>query len=428
MKKIFLNLANAICQKEILKYQDKVTKINAAMDSFTSVGADFLGWKDLPENINQVELKTMKEAAQKLHQQNIELLVVIGIGGSYLGSKAALDFIQGLYPGKSRKMEVIFAGTSISSSSLSQLLKYAEGKKFAINVISKSGTTTEPAIAFRFFKNLLEKQVGASKASELIFATTDAKKGTLFELATQKNYQKFVILDSIGGRFSVLSPVGLFPLACAGINIDEILAGAKEANELYKDSSLETNDAYRYAVARYLLGEKFQAEMLVAYEPNFAYFNEWWKQLFGESEGKEQKGLLPTSAVFSTDLHSLGQFIQEGSKVLFETVLTVKNPQVDLTIPHDQEDLDKLNYLEGKTVHFVNNAAFQATMDAHVQVGNVPNIHILLEDSAERSFGWLVMFFERACAISAYLLGVNPFNQPGVEVYKANMFKILGKK
>ncbi|MGZ9428481.1 glucose-6-phosphate isomerase [Mycoplasma sp. 1012] len=428
MKKITLNLKNAIKEEEILKFQDQVTKINDSMNDFSAVGSDFLGWKDLPENSNWKEINEMKKAAKKLHTDNIEVLVVIGIGGSYLGAKAAIDVIQGMYPGIERKMEIIFAGTSISSNSLYQLLKYVENKRFAINVISKSGTTTEPAIAFRFFKSLLESKVGVEQAQELIFATTDANKGTLFEMAKIKKYQKFVILDNIGGRFSVLSPVGLFPLICAGVDIDEVLKGAAEANEIYKNSSLETNDAYKYAVARFLLGKKYKAEMLVSYEPNFAFFNEWWKQLFGESEGKNEKGLLPTSAIFSTDLHSLGQFIQEGSKILFETIITLKHPEHDLIINEDEENLDKLNYLVDKTVHFVNNAAFEATMDAHVNVGKVPNIHLLLEDSKERSFGWLVMFFERACAISAYLLGVNPFNQPGVEVYKSNMFKILGKK
>ncbi|MBN3534829.1 glucose-6-phosphate isomerase [Mycoplasma procyoni] len=428
MKKIKLNLASAVEETAILEYQQQVEKINEAMDNFSAVGSDFLGWKDLPENSNWAEIEEMKKAAKRLQAEKIEVLVVIGIGGSYLGAKSALDIIQGSLPGEERKMEIIFAGTSISSNHLYQTLKYVENKKFAINVISKSGTTTEPAIAFRFFKSLLEDKVGKDKARELIFATTDANKGTLYELASIKNYQKFVILDNVGGRFSVLSPVGLFPLACAGINIDEIIKGAKEANEIYKTSDLVNNDAYRYAVARHILGQKFQAEMLVAYEPNFAFFNEWWKQLFGESEGKNQKGLLPTSAIFSTDLHSLGQYIQEGSKVLFETVITLKNPEHDLLITEDEEDLDKLNYLVDKTVHWVNNVAFEATMDAHVSVGKVPNIHLLLEDSKERTYGWLVMFFERACAISAYLLGVNPFNQPGVEVYKANMFKLLGKK
>ncbi|WGI36673.1 glucose-6-phosphate isomerase [Mesomycoplasma lagogenitalium] len=427
MKKIILNLENAISEKEIQKYQEKVSKINESMNNFTSEGSDFLGWKDLPENSNWKEIEQMKKSAKILHDKNIETLVVIGIGGSYLGAKAAIDFVHGQYPGKERKMEIVFAGTSISSTSLAQLLNYVKNKKFAINVISKSGTTTEPAIAFRFFKNLLEEKVGAKEANELIFATTDAKRGTLFEFATTKKYQKFVISDDIGGRFSVLSPVGLFPLICAGINVDDLLEGAKEANKIYKDNSLETNDAYKYAVTRFVLGKKYSTEMLVSYEPNFSFFNEWWKQLYGESEGKEGKGLLPTSAVFSTDLHSLGQFIQEGSKILFETVMTVKNPKYDLTITEDVENLDKLNYLANKTVHYVNDAAFKATTDAHVKEGKVPNIHLLLDDFSEKTLGWLIMFFERACAISAYLLEINPFNQPGVEVYKKNMFKILGK-
>ncbi|UVD81686.1 glucose-6-phosphate isomerase [Mycoplasma iguanae] len=428
MKKINLDLSKAVEENDILSFREKVSNIHLGLEEKTLVGSDFLGWKDLPKNHDKNEVKEIKKAAQFLFENKVEVLVVIGIGGSYLGARAAIDAIQGLYPLKEeRKMQVIFAGNSISSSYLYQLIEYLKDKKFAINVVSKSGTTTEPAIAFRILKSLLEEKVGKDQARKLIFATTDKNRGALHTISVNEGYQRFVIADDIGGRFSVLSAVGLFPMACAGINIDNVLLGAQKANEVYGQNNLIDNDAYRYAVARYILGKKYPTEMLVSYEPNYAFFNEWWKQLFGESEGKEEKGILPTSAIFSTDLHSLGQFIQEGSKILFETVLTVKNVPHDIEILKDAENLDELNYLSGKTLHYVNNAAFKATQAAHVNEGKVPNIHIELEDSKEETFGWLVMLFERACAISAHLLGVNPFNQPGVEVYKNNMFKILGK-
>lgn len=428
MKKISVDFQYLTSPINFDDYQNQVTQINESMNNFSAEGFDFLGWKDLPANINWQEFAKMEKATKFLYDNKVEVLVVIGIGGSYLGAKAGIDFIQGLDPVKQgQKMEVIFIGNSISSSAFVRTLKYVENKKFAINVISKSGTTTEPAIAFREFKILLEEKVGKNNASNFIFATTDANSGTLFNLAEVKKYQKFVIPDNVGGRFSIFTPVGIFPMMAAGIDVKKVLNGAREANEYYSSDNLNDNDAYKYAVARHVLGKQYAVEMLISYEPDMMYFNEWWKQLFGESEGKNQKGLLPTSAIFSTDLHSLGQYIQEGSKILFETVITLKHPKLDYEISDDSENLDNLNYLLGKTIHEVNNAAFQATIDAHTFVGKNPNIHILLEDNYEESFGWLIMFFERACAMSAYLLGVNPFNQPGVEVYKANMFKILGK-
>ncbi|WP_033161220.1 glucose-6-phosphate isomerase [[Mycoplasma] collis] len=427
MGKIKLNLSKAIDINEVLTFEKKVKEINNEMNNFSSLGSDFLGWKDFPNNLNKTELKKMEQIAKKLHKEKIDVLVVIGIGGSYLGAKAGLDFIQGKYPEQERKMEIIFAGTSLSSLELAQLLKYVQNKTFAINVISKSGTTIEPAIAFRFFKSLLEHKIGEEKAKEYIFVTTDANKGTLFEMARTKQYEKFVILDNIGGRFSVLSPVGFFPLICAGININKIIDGATRANEIYSSSSLKENDAYKYAVARYILSQRYKVEILVSYESNFSFFNEWWKQLFGESEGKNHKGLFPASAIFSTDLHSLGQYIQEGNKIFFETIMTIQNPLMDLVIDYDEENLDNLNYLSGKKVHEINNVAFKATLDAHVNNGKVPNIHLELEDNKEAAFGELIIFFERACAMSAYLLDLNPFDQPGVEVYKANMKKILNK-
>lgn len=432
MKEININFDRSeLNLKEILSWSDKVKNIHDKMEKFETEGSSFLGWKDLPNNINNKELDRMEAIAKKLHKDGVETLVVIGIGGSYLGVRAGIDFVLGELPGDEQKMEIIFVGESLSSTALVQKLRYVENKKFAINVISKSGTTLEPAIAFRLFKKMLEDKVGVNNAKDYIFATTDASKGVLLDLAMQKGYERFIIPDDVGGRFSVLTPVGLFPFACVGLNIKKMVAGAKLANDAYSSNNLGTNPAYQYAVARYLLHtqRKYPVEMLVSYENAHKYFLEWWKQLFAESEGKNGKALLPHSALFTTDLHSLGQIIQEGSKVLFETVITVKKPKYDIKIMElaQDEDLDKLNYLAGKTVHEINNIAFEATLDAHSLVGRVPNIHIQIEDYSEETFGSLVMFFERAVAISGYLLEINPFNQPGVEVYKSNMFKTLKK-
>lgn len=431
MKEIKINFSRTkLTLNDILKYSDKVKKINERMERFEGEGSNFLGWKDLPNNINIKDLEKMENCAKKLHKERIEVLVVIGIGGSYLGVKAGIDFILGELPGNERKMEVLFVGESISSTSIVQKIKYVENKKFAINVISKSGTTLEPAIAFRLFKKLLEDKVGKNNAKNYIFATTDSSKGLLLKMANVEGYEKFVIPDDVGGRFSVLTPVGLFPFACTGINIKKIISGAKKANDIFKSSDLSVNIAYQYAVVRYILYKKgYPIEMLVSYESAHKYFLEWWKQLFAESEGKNGKGLLPHSALFTTDLHSLGQIIQEGPKCLFETVITVKTPKYDLKLFEvpEEENLDNLNYLHKKTLHEINNVAFEATFDAHSLVGDVPNIHLLIEDYSEETFGEIVTFFERAVAISGYLLEINPFNQPGVEVYKTNMFKSLKK-
>lgn len=432
MKKVKIDFKRAIDQNQILKYSDKVKEIHDRMEKFETEGAAFLGWKDLPNTIDVNEIKKIEKCAARLHKEKIETLVVIGIGGSYLGIKAGLDFIFGNLPsGNDMKMEIIFAGESISSLDLAQKLKYVENKKFAINIISKSGTTLEPAISFRMFKKLLEDKVGRYNAYRYIFATTDAFKGSLFELSTFEEYEKFVIPSDIGGRFSVLTPVGLFPFACAGINIRKMLTGAKEANYEFSSNVLKNNIAYQYAVARHIFytQNNISVEMLVSYESNMRFFLEWWKQLFGESEGKNSKGILPHSALFTTDLHSLGQFIQEGSKIMFETVMTVRKPQVDLHIIEvsEEENFDNLNYLSGRTVHQINTVAFEATIDAHSLVGKIPNIHIEFAEFNEEIFGWLVIFFERAVAISGYLLEINPFNQPGVEIYKSNMFRILKK-
>lgn len=387
-------------------------------------GNEFLGWHDLPVKIDETELKKIKAVVEFLLKNKIKYLVVIGIGGSYLGSQAALDFVQGFFPGKKRKIQILFAGNSISSLDLKQKLALLKNKKFAINVISKSGTTTEPAIAFRFFEDLLWKQ-NPTMAADLIFATTDAKKGTLFDLATKKGYQKFVIPDSVGGRYSVLTSVGLLPICAAGIDIDEFIAGFVNGYHNFLPSS-QKNLAINYAIARQKLYEQYPCEMLVSYEINYQFLAEWWKQLFAESEGKQEKGLLPISANFSRDLHSLGQFIQQGSKVLFETVIwTEKVPS--LKIPEQKKNWDKLSYLEKQELHGVNKAAFMGTLKAHCEEGKVPQIVINIKNNSAKTLGELFYFFEKSCAISGYLLKINPFDQPGVEIYKQNMFKLLKK-
>lgn len=421
-----VNLKNAVTETAIEKYADAVKKAADKMERLESEGFEFLGWKDLPVNYNKTEFENMKKTARRLKKDGVDTLVVIGIGGSYAGPKTAIEMIQGEYP-VSQDMEMVWVGESISSTNLAQKLAYVQNKNFAINVISKSGTTTEPAIAFRLFKKLLEEKVGVNNASKFIVATTDANKGALLKLSRENDYETFVIPDNVGGRFSVLTAVGLFPMACAGLDIDAVMDGALKAHKKYSPATVEGNDAYRYAVARFVLQQKFPVELMVQYEPQMRMFNEWWKQLAGESEGKNGKGVYPSSAVFSTDLHSLGQFIQEGSKVLFETVMTVAHPNMDVNVPQDEKNIDNLNYLTNKTVHEVNLVAFEATTDAHVKVGKVPNIHIEVERLDEEHFGQLVVFFSRAVAMTGYLMGVNPFNQPGVEVYKQNMFKQLGK-
>ncbi|WP_338971407.1 glucose-6-phosphate isomerase [Spiroplasma endosymbiont of Panorpa germanica] len=390
-------------------------------------GSDFLGWLDLPEKFDKIEYKKMQEVAKKLREK-IEVLIVVGIGGSYLGARAADEMIRGLYP--KGGCELIYVGNTISSSYTKQVLDYVENKKFGIVNISKSGTTTEPGIAFRVFENLLIKKEGTKSASELIVAVTDKSRGALKTMADAKGYQTFVIPDDIGGRFSVLTPVGIFPLLVAGVDTDAILDGAKKAMNDTKADDL-TNTAYQYAAARYILHTKkgYKVETLVSYELQMQMFTEWWKQLFGESEGKDGKGLLPTSVVFSTDLHSLGQFIQEGTKgLLFETILKIKNPLLNLAIPADKDNLDGLNYLQKKSFHEVNNIALQGVVEAHANEGEIPNIILEIDEMNANAFGYLSYWFMKACAMSAYLLDVNPFNQPGVEVYKKNMFKLLGKE
>ena len=422
---ITLDLSKAKLSEDLSSYQEKVNEIHDMIHNKTGAGNDFLGWVELPENYDKAEVALIKEKAAAL-QDKTDILLVCGIGGSYLGARAAIEAINGLYP--KNKVEIIYVGNTFSSNYIKQVADYIEDKDFAINVISKSGTTTETSIAFRIFKEMCEKKYGKDGARERIVATTDKAKGALKTLATEEGYTTFVIPDDVGGRYSVLTPVGLFPIAMAGIDVDEMMKGAKDAMDKYSVSDLEKNDAYRYGVARQILHKAgYPAEMFVTYELQLSMVAEWWKQLYGESEGKEGKGILPTSATFSTDLHSLGQFIQEGSKVLYETIFQIKEPNSDMVIPSDPDNLDGLNYLAGKTVDYVNKKACEGTIDAHVNTGNVPNILITMDKMDAYGFGYMVYFFEMSCAMSVYLLGVNPFNQPGVEVYKANMFKLLGK-
>ena len=424
MVKLALN--HEINEEIIRSYQDKVERINKMIDERTGAGNDFLGWVDWPVNYDKEEVERIKKDA-KYVRDNFDILVVCGIGGSYLGARAALEALNGLK--SDDKLEVIFMGQTFSPNYVAQVLEYLKDKRFAINVISKSGTTTETSISFRLLKELLEKQIGKEASRKAIYATTDKARGALKTLCNQEGYATYVLPDDIGGRYSVLTAVGLFPLAAAGIDIDAMLLGAKEAREAYDSTNLEKNLCYRYAVSRdYMLRHGKPVEMYVTYEPQMSQISEWLKQLFGESEGKEKKGLFPASATFSTDLHSLGQFIQDGTPLLFETILNVVNPKQDIKIPHDNEDLDGLNYLEGKDLAFVNQKAFEGTLKAHVEDGHVPCNVIYIDKLDERTLGHLFYFFMRACAMSAYLLDINPFNQPGVEIYKKNMFHLLGKK
>ena len=394
----------------------------------TGAGNDFLGWVDLPENYDKEEFARIKLAAQKIRSDS-EVLVVIGIGGSYLGARAAIEFCKSQNYNLVCKdtPQIFFSGNSISSAALNEILSICKDKDFSVNVISKSGTTTEPAISFRIFRELLEKKYGKAEAAKRIYVTTDKAKGTLKALSDEEGYETFVVPDDVGGRYSVLTAVGLLPIAAAGIDIDAMMQGANDARKAYTDPDMEKNDCYKYAAIRNILYRKGKAvEMMVAYEPDYTMMNEWFKQLFGESEGKDGKGLYPSSAVFSTDLHSMGQFIQQGSRVLFETAVVFDEPKTEAVIEKDEANADGLNFLAGKTMSYVNRKAFEGTVLAHVD-GGVPNVVLKLPKMDAYHFGYLVYFLEKACAISGYTLGVNPFNQPGVESYKSNMFALLGK-
>ena len=413
--------------EEILEHAGVVEEINQELLDKSEDESEFLGWLKLPTEYDKKEFERIKKCAQKIRKDS-DILLVIGIGGSYLGARAVIEALHSSFSQmKDDKPHIIFVGNNLSPDYINDVIEVLEGKDFSINVISKSGTTTEPAIAFRIFREILEGKYGIKEARKRIYVTTDKKKGALKQLSEAEGYESFVIPDDVGGRFSVLTAVGLLPIAASGLDIDKIMEGARFAMDKYSDSSLEYNQCYQYAVARNLLYERDKSvEMLVSYNPRMHYFIEWWKQLFGESEGKDGKGLFPSGAEFTTDLHSLGQYIQEGRKILFETVLDIENSNTDITINMDEDDLDNLNYLYGKKLSYVNKMAMQGTIKAHSE-GEVPNIIIHIDELNEETVGQLIYFFEKACAMSAELLEVNPFNQPGVEKYKTNMFKLLKK-
>lgn len=418
-------------QHEVDYFAEPVRTAHELLHKGTGAGSDFLGWIDLPTAYDKEEFARIQKAAAKI-QSDSDVLIVIGIGGSYLGARAAIEALQhsfyNLLPKDKRKTpEIYFAGNNISSTYVNHLLELIEGKDFSVNVISKSGTTTEPAIAFRIFRAALEKKYGKEEARKRIYATTDRERGALKKLANEEGYESFVIPDDVGGRYSVLTAVGLLPIASAGISIEEMMKGAADAAKEYSNPNIAENQAYQYAAVRNALYRKGKVtEILVNYEPSLHYVSEWWKQLFGESEGKDYKGIYPASVDFSTDLHSMGQFIQEGNRNIFETVIQVEEAKSHITIEEDPADLDGLNFLTGKTMDFVNKKAFQGTLLAHTD-GHVPNLIVNVKDMSAYSFGYLVYFFEKACGVSGYLSGVNPFDQPGVEAYKKNMFALLGK-
>ena len=433
MEKLSLDLSKVwdfISEEELMAMETEVNSAAKVLEEGSGAGNDFLGWLSLPTDYDKEEFDRIKKAAEKIKEDS-EVLVVVGIGGSYLGARAAIEllshtFYNKISKGERKAPEVYFAGNSISGTYLAHLIEVIGDRDFSVNVISKSGTTTEPAIAFRIFKELLEKKYGVAEARKRIYATTDAARGALKKLATEEGYESFVIPDNVGGRFSVLTAVGLLPIAAAGISIDDLMAGARAAQNDYKVEFKE-NDCYKYAAMRNLLYRNGKAiELLINYEPKVHYVAEWWKQLYGESEGKDGKGLFPASVDLSTDLHSMGQYIQDGERILFETLIDVETPDTDVVIPFDEADLDGLNYIAGKGMNYVNRKAMEGTQLAHVD-GGVPNIRIGLPKMDAFNLGYLFYFFEKACGISGYLLGVNPFDQPGVEAYKKNMFASLGK-
>lgn len=415
-----------ISQEEIDNVSAQVSAAHKTINEKSGPGSDFLGWVDLPVDYDKEEFERIEKAAAKIRKDS-DVLVVIGIGGSYLGAKAAIDFVTGPFYNYTEKPQIIFAGNNISPNYLNSVIDCLDGKDVSLNVISKSGTTTEPAIAFRVLKKYLEDKYGKEEAKGRIYATTDKAKGALKNLADAEGYETFVVPDDVGGRFSVLTAVGLLPIAVCGADIKTMMKGAADARELYANDDLASNECYQYAAVRNILHRKGKSvEMLVNYEPELQYFIEWWKQLYGESEGKDGKGIFPAGASFSTDLHSMGQYIQDGRRLMFETVLYVEEPKRDLIIEEDAANVDGLNFLAGKGMDYVNKKAFEGTYLAHND-GGVPNLVIKLKSLDEYTFGQLVYFFEKACGISGYMLGVNPFNQPGVESYKKNMFALLGK-
>ena len=422
---------NFFNENELKQIKPYVELANEVLASKTGAGNDFLGWVDLPENYDKDEFDRIKKAAEKIKNDS-EVLIVIGIGGSYLGAKAAIEFLShsfynNLPKDKRKTPEIYFAGTNMSGVYLQHLIEVVGDRDFSVNVISKSGTTTEPAIAFRVFKKMLEEKYGKEEAAKRIYATTDKERGALKTLAIAEGYETFVVPDNVGGRFSVLTAVGLLPIAAAGINIDDLMAGAKDAMNDFANKNMDENQALQYAAVRNILHRKGKhLELMVNYEPRVHYLAEWWKQLFGESEGKDGKGLYPTSADFSADLHSLGQYIQEGQRLFFETVVSIGKPEVEFVIESDKDNLDGLNFIAGKTLDYVNKKATDGVILAHID-GNVPNLGVNIPEATPYHLGYTFYFFEKACGVSGYLLGVNPFDQPGVEAYKKNMFALLGK-
>ena len=415
----------AFLKEEIESYQADVTRIHKMIHEKTGAGNDFLGWVDWPVNYDKEEFERIVALGERM-KDKADCIVVCGIGGSYLGARAAIEMIQGLYPDNGK--EVVFVGNTFSSTYVSQVLNHIKDKEVVLNVISKSGTTTETALAFRLLKQFMERKYGKEGAKDRIIATTDKARGTLKALADKEGYDSYVIPDDIGGRYSVLTAVGLVPMALAGIDVRRVMEGFLAAYNDLNTDDLAKNDAYRYAVARRILqNQGYNVEMFVTYEPQLNCLGEWFKQLMGESEGKDGKGILPDSATFSTDLHSLGQFIQEGKKVLFETLLQIEKPTLDTIVPNDPENLDSMNYLAGKNLDWVNKMAMKGTLAAHVETGGVPNLQISMPDMSGYSFGYQCYWFFLATAMTCYMLDINPFNQPGVEVYKKNMFKLLGK-
>ncbi len=420
--------ADFIRENDLEGLKSQVAAAHETVNNKSGLGNDFLGWVTLPNDYDKEEFARIKAAAQKIRNDS-DVLIVIGIGGSYLGARAAIEFLKGPYFNSLRNgaPEIYFTGNSISGSDLSDVLALCEGKNVSVNIISKSGTTTEPAIAFRVFRKLLEEKYGEEEAAKRIYCTTDKARGTLKALADEKGYECFVVPDDVGGRFSVLTAVGLLPIAAAGADIDKLMQGAKVGMERFNNPDIAQNPCYTYAALRNAFYRKGKSiELLVSYEPRFTMMAEWFKQLFGESEGKDNKGLFPASVTFSTDLHSMGQFVQDGSRLMFETVVTFGSSDKDVIIEAEENNGDGLNFLAGKNMSFVNSKAFEGTVLAHTD-GGVPNLIINVDKPDEENLGELIYFFEKACAVSGYMLGVNPFDQPGVESYKKNMFALLGK-
>ena len=431
LKLDFKGLNTFVNEFELKNFENIVFNAHEMLNNKTGLGNDMLGWMDLPTNRDEKEIEKIKECAKKIQKQ-ADVFIVVGIGGSYLGAKAVIDLFDSSFSNlesfsKRKHPQIIFAGNNMSAKYIKDLFKYIEDKDIAINVISKSGTTLEPALTFRMLKLFLEEKYGIAGAAERIYVTTDKEKGVLHDIAVKNDYPMFVVPDNVGGRYSVLTPVGLLPIAVANIDIEDLLDGAQFASYVYNEKNLTENDCYKYAAYRNILYNKGKRiELLASYEPSFRYFIEWYKQLFGESEGKDHKGIFPAGVNFTTDLHSMGQLIQEGKRNIFETVINIELDRTFLQLPEVKNSMDGLDYLAGKDIDFINKQAFNGTLKAHID-GGVPNVVINIKDLTEYNVGQLIYFFEKACAMSGYILGVNPFNQPGVESYKKNMMELLKK-